>query len=99
MAESEQALLCSFGLTKTLDFMLFYANSLIIQKLFVSLQPKCRNNQLVISYAFELQNNEIMAEVNNLQDWVTSEMVRQSKMILSRHTAISLTILLLHHSA
>ena len=40
MAESEQAPLCSFGLMKTFNFMLFYANSLIIQKLFVNLQPK-----------------------------------------------------------
>ena len=40
MAESEQAPLYSFGLTKTFNFMLFYANSLFIQKLFVSLQPK-----------------------------------------------------------
>ena len=30
----------------------------------------------MISFALELQNNKIMAEVNNLQDWVTSEMVR-----------------------
>ena len=30
MAESEQAPFCSFGLTKTFNFMLFYANSLFI---------------------------------------------------------------------
>ena len=43
MAESEQAPICSFGLTKTLNFMLFYANYLFIRKLFVSLPTELIN--------------------------------------------------------
>ena len=42
MAESEQAPLCSFGLMKTFNFMLFYGNYLIFRLFIVSLQPETK---------------------------------------------------------
>ncbi len=49
---------------------------LLYEIIVVFLQTKCRNNQFLISYACRLHFFEAMSEVNNLQDWVTSEMLR-----------------------